>query len=97
MPYFNLSEKMGKAVTKWRNIEDFFCYLIALILGWSSVKSLRVTKNVKEVNFEAVWVKLEPNKITETITHRVFETNSSFMGNSAQREGFNICFARIFC
>ena len=97
MPYFNLSEKMGKAVTKWRNIEDFFCYLIALILGWSSVKSLRVAKNVKEVNFEAVWVKLEPNKITETITHKVFETNSSFMGNSAQRERFKICFARIFC
>ena len=42
------------------------------------MKGLRVTTNVKEVKFEEVWGELEPKKFPETITHKIFETNSSF-------------------
>ena len=40
--------------------EDFsvFCNLIALTLGENSVKSLTVTKHVREFKFEEVWDKL---------------------------------------
>ena len=36
-----------------------FCNLIALILGQSMVKGLRVTKIVKEVKFDGVWGEFE--------------------------------------
>ena len=43
------------------------------------MKSLRVTKNVNEINFEGVWGELESKKkFPKTITHKMFETNSSF-------------------
>ena len=43
------------------------------------MKGLRVTKIVKEVKFEGVWGELESKKMfPETITHKIFETNSSF-------------------
>ena len=32
------------------------------ILGSNSEKSLRVTKSVKEIKFEGIWIKLESNK-----------------------------------
>ena len=35
------------------------CHLIALILGYNSVKSLRVTKNDKAIKSEVIWGKLE--------------------------------------
>ena len=31
-----------------------------------------------------------------TTTHKIFETNSSFHGNSALREKFNFCFSKFF-
>ena len=37
----------------------FFVKLIALTLGQNSVKSLRVTKSVKEIKFQGVWDELE--------------------------------------
>ena len=40
----------------------FFFYLIALILGDKRAKSLRVTKIVKEINFEGVLGELESKK-----------------------------------
>ena len=38
----------------------------------------RVTKNAKEIKFEGAWGELE-SKFPETITHKIFETNSSFL------------------
>ena len=53
-----------------------FCHLIT---PGFSVKGLRVTKIVKDVKFEGVLVELESKKkFPETITHKIFETNSSF-------------------
>ena len=42
------------------------------------MKGLQVTKNVKEIKFEGVWGKLESKKFPETVTRKIFETNSSF-------------------
>ena len=42
------------------------------------MKGLRVTENVKEIRFEEVWGELESKGFPETITHKIFETNSSF-------------------
>ena len=41
-----------------------FCHSISLILGLNSVKDLRVTKNVKEIEFEGVWGDLESKKVS---------------------------------
>ena len=43
------------------NIRTFLS-LIALILGQNSVKDIKVTKIVKEIKFEGVWVELELKK-----------------------------------
>ena len=59
--------------THWKDRESsydvriilvLFCHSIALILGWNSVKGLRVTKNVKEIKFEGVWGDLESKKVS---------------------------------
>ena len=59
--------------TEWKDRESshhvniilgLFCNSIALILGLNSVKDLRVTKNVKEIKFEGVWVELEAKKVS---------------------------------
>ena len=44
------------------------------------MKDLGVTKNVKEIKFECGWGDLELKKkmFPERITHKIFETNSSF-------------------
>ena len=43
------------------------------------MKGLRVTKNVKELKFQGVSGELESKKkFPETITDKIFETNSSF-------------------
>ena len=59
MPNFELSEKIGKANTKYGK---FCCHLIALILVLYNVKGLRITKNVKEIKFEGVLGELESKK-----------------------------------
>ena len=62
-----------KSQTQWKDRESsyhvritlgHFCHSIALILGWNSVKELRVTKNVKEIKFEGVWGDLESKKVS---------------------------------
>ena len=43
------------------------------------MESFRVTENVKEINLDGNWDKLEETKkITETITHNTCESNSTF-------------------
>ena len=42
-----------------RQVLGIFSHLIALILGYNSVKGLRVTKNVKEIKFKEIWGELE--------------------------------------
>ena len=43
------------------------------------MEGLRVTKIVEEIKFEEVWGELEAKKgFSETTSHKVFETNSSF-------------------
>ena len=42
------------------------------------MKELRNTRNVKAIKFDGVWGELESKKFPETITLKIFETNSSF-------------------
>ena len=48
MPNFNLSKKIRKSSFQVLQILAIFWNLIALTLGYNSVKSLRVTKIVKK-------------------------------------------------
>ena len=62
-----------------KKILAVFCDLIAPSLGQSTVECLGVNAIVKEIKFEGVWDKLESiKKVSETITHKRSETNSSF-------------------
>ena len=63
MSTFNLSEKIENGVSyQVREIFSPFCNLFALTLSSNIVKSLRVTKIVKETNFEVVRDKIGPKK-----------------------------------
>ena len=42
------------------------------------MKDLRVTKNVKEIKFEVVWVELESKKVSRDNNAKIFKTNSIF-------------------
>ena len=43
------------------------------------MKGLRVTKIVKDIKFEGAWGQVQIKKrFPDTITHTIFETNSSF-------------------
>ena len=43
------------------------------------MEGLRITKIVKEIKFQEVWGELESKKrFPETISHKIFENNSSF-------------------
>ena len=64
IPNFDLSKKIGKAVIKWEKIFALFCILIALTLGWNSVRGLRVTKIVNEIKFEGVWSMIESKTVS---------------------------------
>ena len=44
----------------------------------NSVKDLGLTKNVREIGFEGVCGELGKKMFSETITHKIFETNSGF-------------------
>ena len=61
---FQTQRKDGESSYQVRIILGLFCYSIALMLGLNSVKDFRVTKNVKEINFEGVWVELESRKVS---------------------------------
>ena len=62
-----------------KKILAVFYDLIAPILGQSTVEFFGITAIVKEIKFEGVWDKLESiKKVSETITHKRSETNSSF-------------------
>ena len=65
MPNFNLSEKIRKSSFQVLQILAIFWNLIALTLGYNSVKSLRVTKIVKKKKkkFEGIWGKLDSKKV----------------------------------
>ena len=53
--------------------------LITLTLGWNSVKSLRLSKIVKENKFKRAWDEVESKKcFAESISYKVSETNSRF-------------------
>ena len=55
-----------------------FFNLIALTLVQNSVKSPTVTKIVKKIKFEGVWEVRNKNRVPETISYKIFETESSF-------------------
>ena len=56
-----------------------FCDLIALLLGYNCVKSLRFTKIVKKVKLEGVWGEIEAKKcLRRQLFTKVFETSSTF-------------------
>ena len=48
-----------------RQILALFCNLVAVILGKSCVKGIRVKKIVKEIVFEEVWGKLEARNCSQ--------------------------------
>ena len=57
-----------KYVPQWEDVKNsyqlrhflvLFCRLIALTLAEKCIKSLRVSKTVKEIKFKGVWRKLE--------------------------------------
>ena len=61
-----------KFQTQWKDRESsyhvriilgLFCNSVALILGLNSLKDLRVTKNVKEINCEGVRSELESKEV----------------------------------
>ena len=81
-----------------KRILALFCDLIRLILGQSSVEVFGVTENVKEINFEGVWDKLESKKWfkRQQLTKNQRLTPVS-MWNNALREKFHFCFSRVFC
>ena len=62
-----------KFQTQWKDRESsyhvtitvgLFCHSIALILALNSVKDLRVTKNVKKIEFGGVWGEFESKKVS---------------------------------
>ena len=67
-----------KRSVKHLSSEANFCHFLQL--NWSnfSVKGLRVTKIVKEIQFEGVWGELESKKGVQRKSVKNIETNSSF-------------------
>ena len=61
---FQAQWKDRKRSYRVRQLFALFCNLIALTLGQNSVKGLRVTKIVKEFNFEGAWDELESKKVS---------------------------------
>ena len=61
------------------------------------MKSLRVTKIVKEIKFEWVWGELEAKNCfqIQALT-KYLRLTRVFMGHSTLRETFNFCFPRVF-
>ena len=81
MPNFNLSKKIRKSSFQVLQILAIFWNLIALTLGYNSVKSLRVTKIVKKKKkkIEGIWGKLDSKKVSRNNnSQNISETNSSF-------------------
>ena len=75
-----------------------FCKLIALTLGWNSFKSLRVTKNVKEIKFEGVWDELESKNGFQRQSVTKYLRLTLVLGwNSAPLERFNHYISGVFC
>ena len=63
----------------------------------SSVKILRVNKNIKEIKLRGVCGRLKPKKgFPETMTHKVLETNSSFHVKKRTTERVEFLFFKSF-
>ena len=56
-------ERLEKQLPSKGNF-GIFCNITALILGQNWVKTVRVTKIVKEIKFEGVWGKLEAKNVS---------------------------------
>ena len=70
--------KDQKSSNKVRPVLAHFCKLVSLILDFDSVKDVRVTKIVKQMNFKETWGKLKKIHFEETIIDKMFEKYSSF-------------------
>ena len=82
--------KDWKIIYQVRQILVLFCNLIALILGWNSVKVHRVTKIVKEIKFEGVWRESESRRgfYRQSFT-KYLTLTLVFMWNTPLREKFS--------
>ena len=60
------------------------------------MKTLRVNKNVKEIEDEGVWGNLEPKKVPETLTQKYMRLTLVFLSNSTQPEKFTFYFLTVF-
>ena len=60
------------------------------------MKGLRVTNIIKEIKFEEVWGELESKKrFSKTISHKVFETSSSFHVKAHYRKSLIAIFQKF--
>ena len=74
------------------------CILVALSLGWNSVKGLRVTKIVKQMNLQKVWDELgRKNCLQREPFTKYLRKALLFKWNSALRKNFNFAFSEVFC
>ena len=64
MPNFNLSEKIRQSSFQVLQILAIFWNLIALTLGYNSVKALVLLKLSKKKKIEGIWGKLDSKKVS---------------------------------
>ena len=85
-----------KSSYKIRLIFDLSSHLIALLLGQNSVKGIRVTKSVKEIEFERVWSKLESKKVSGHNNSKKSENKFSFYVKQCTTGKVSFLFFKIF-
>ena len=91
------SVKRSKSSYHVSQILTLFRKLVTLILGWNCVKDLRVTKIVREIQFEETWGVLEAkNCFQRQALTKYLRKSLVFMWNSALWEKFNFYFQRVF-
>ena len=100
----SFNTKFGPKWKDWKSsyqVRQFlaiFSNLIALILGWNSVRGLRGTKVFKEIKFEEVWEELESKTGFQRQSFpKYLRLILVSTWNSALREKFNFYCSRNSC
>ena len=76
----------------------FFCKLIAVTLGWNSVKSFSIAKSVKEDIFEGVWDEFpEKNGFQRQSVTKYQRLTLVFLWIGTPQEKFNCYISWLFC
>ena len=85
-----------KSSYRVRQILSLFCNLTALILGYSSVKGIGVTRIAKGVGFKGVWDELGQGGFQGLPVTGHLRLALVFAWGSALQERFNFSFSRVF-